>query len=192
MNGSRRGDGRTTGRLGGMDVDRLVRVVWSVPRLLLVLVVRAYQLVVSPLLGPTCRYYPSCSAYGVQALTRHGVLWGTWLTVRRLLRCHPWAAGGVDDVPEQGWCAPGARSRWGGRVGSPNAEEPTGSLRTVAGSTPPERVNGRDTLALAVGGMVTEAARPGGGAPQRARVGGPRGRHAHHRSCGAEHPAPVN
>jgi putative membrane protein insertion efficiency factor len=48
---------------------------------------------------PSCRYYPSCSAYAVLALQRHGVLRGSWLAVRRLLRCHPWAAGGIDDVP---------------------------------------------------------------------------------------------
>ncbi|WP_436701986.1 membrane protein insertion efficiency factor YidD [Nocardioides sp. BYT-33-1] len=65
----------------------------------LVGLVRGYQLLVSPLLGPTCRYYPSCSAYAVQALQRHGALRGSWLAVRRLLRCHPWAPGGVDHVP---------------------------------------------------------------------------------------------
>ena len=66
---------------------------------LLIGLVRAYQLLVSPLLGQTCRYYPSCSAYAVQALEVHGAVKGTWLAVRRLLRCHPWAAGGVDHVP---------------------------------------------------------------------------------------------
>lgn len=66
---------------------------------LLIGFVRAYQLLVSPLLGPTCRYYPSCSAYAVQALQVHGAVKGTWLAVRRLLRCHPWSPGGVDHVP---------------------------------------------------------------------------------------------
>ncbi|WP_298889891.1 membrane protein insertion efficiency factor YidD [uncultured Serinicoccus sp.] len=65
----------------------------------LVWLVRIYQWTVSPLLGPVCRYYPSCSAYGVTALERHGLARGGWLTVRRILRCHPWAAGGVDHVP---------------------------------------------------------------------------------------------
>ena len=65
----------------------------------LVWLVRLYQWTISPLLGPVCRYYPSCSAYGVTALERHGPVRGTWLTVRRVLRCHPWAAGGVDHVP---------------------------------------------------------------------------------------------
>ncbi|GAA3670281.1 hypothetical protein GCM10022237_32610 [Nocardioides ginsengisoli] len=66
---------------------------------LLIGLVRGYQLVISPLLGPTCRYYPSCSAYALEALRVHGAIKGTWLAVRRLLRCHPWAPGGVDHVP---------------------------------------------------------------------------------------------
>jgi len=66
---------------------------------LLVMLIRAYQLLVSPLLGPTCRYYPSCSAYAVEALRVHGAVRGSWLAVRRLLRCHPWSPGGVDHVP---------------------------------------------------------------------------------------------
>lgn len=69
------------------------------PALVLIGLVRVYQLVVSPLLGQTCRFYPSCSAYAVGALREHGALRGTWLTVRRLARCHPWNPGGVDPVP---------------------------------------------------------------------------------------------
>ncbi|MGE9808344.1 MULTISPECIES: membrane protein insertion efficiency factor YidD [unclassified Janibacter] len=65
----------------------------------LIWLVRGYQLLISPLLPPTCRYYPSCSAYAVTALERFGPIKGTWLAVRRLLRCHPWAPGGVDHVP---------------------------------------------------------------------------------------------
>lgn len=65
----------------------------------LVWLVRAYQLVLSPLTPATCRFYPSCSAYAVTALTRHGLFRGTWLAVRRLGRCHPWTPGGVDHVP---------------------------------------------------------------------------------------------
>jgi putative membrane protein insertion efficiency factor len=65
----------------------------------LVLPIRAYQLLVSPLLGPRCRFYPSCSAYAVEALRVHGPLRGTLLAARRLLRCHPWNPGGLDPVP---------------------------------------------------------------------------------------------
>jgi putative membrane protein insertion efficiency factor len=74
-------------------------VLHRLPALLLIALVRAYQLLVSPLLGPTCRFYPSCSAYAVQALREHGALRGTWLAARRLGRCHPWNPGGVDLVP---------------------------------------------------------------------------------------------
>ncbi|MFC7495557.1 MULTISPECIES: membrane protein insertion efficiency factor YidD [unclassified Nocardioides] len=60
---------------------------------------RAYRLLISPLYGQVCRYHPSCSAYALEAVTTHGSVRGTWLAVRRLGRCHPWAAGGYDPVP---------------------------------------------------------------------------------------------
>jgi putative membrane protein insertion efficiency factor len=66
---------------------------------LMVLLLRGYQLLVSPLLGPRCRFYPSCSAYALEAITTHGPLRGCWLAGRRLLRCHPWNPGGLDPVP---------------------------------------------------------------------------------------------
>lgn len=66
---------------------------------LLIAFVRAWRAVISPLYGDVCKYYPSCSAYGLEALRIHGALRGSWLTVRRLARCHPWAAGGIDPVP---------------------------------------------------------------------------------------------
>jgi len=69
------------------------------PRNAAVLVLRAYRAVISPLYGDVCRYYPSCSAYALQAIQQHGVIVGSYLGIRRIARCHPWAAGGVDDVP---------------------------------------------------------------------------------------------
>ncbi len=61
--------------------------------------VKAWRAVISPLYGDVCRYYPSCSAYGLRSLETHGALKGSWLTVTRIARCHPWAAGGMDFVP---------------------------------------------------------------------------------------------
>jgi uncharacterized protein len=65
----------------------------------LVLMIRGYQLWVSPLLPAACRYYPTCSAYAIQALEKHGVLAGMWLSLRRIARCHPFRPGGYDPVP---------------------------------------------------------------------------------------------
>lgn len=69
---------------------------------LLVGLVRAYQLIVSPWFAPRCKYYPSCSSYAVTALRTHGALRGTALATWRLLRCNPWSLGGVDHVPPRG------------------------------------------------------------------------------------------
>ena len=70
-------------------------------RRLLLWIIRAYQLGISPLLGPRCRYYPSCSCYTHAAIQRHGALAGVWLGLLRILRCHPFAPGGYDPVPEK-------------------------------------------------------------------------------------------
>ncbi|OAJ33078.1 membrane protein insertion efficiency factor YidD [Piscirickettsia salmonis] len=69
--------------------------------LLLTMLIRLYQLIVSPLLGPRCRFYPSCSHYAIEAIQTHGFFRGIALTVKRLLRCHPGCEGGIDPVPEK-------------------------------------------------------------------------------------------
>ena len=66
---------------------------------LLIGFIKAWRLLISPLYGNVCRYYPSCSAYGLEAVRTHGSFRGSWLTIRRIARCHPWAPGGYDPVP---------------------------------------------------------------------------------------------
>ncbi|WP_420821369.1 membrane protein insertion efficiency factor YidD [Pseudooceanicola aestuarii] len=61
--------------------------------------VRAYRLLWSPWVGHACRFQPTCSAYAIESLERHGPLYGTWLTLRRLMLCHPWGGAGYDPVP---------------------------------------------------------------------------------------------
>jgi len=82
-------------------MSRVPTFLLLLPRNLVVLLLRVYRAVISPLYGDVCRYYPSCSAYGLQAVQEHGVVVGGYLAVRRILRCHPWAAGGIDDVPQR-------------------------------------------------------------------------------------------
>jgi uncharacterized protein len=111
----------------GIVLRRLVRL----PAATVVLLLRLWQLVVSPLYGPTCRFYPSCSAYALEAVDRHGLIRGGWLALRRLGRCHPWNPGGVDLVPP--------------RVGSAGSARPddeahlTVPAATVADHRPPRR-----------------------------------------------------
>jgi putative membrane protein insertion efficiency factor len=63
--------------------------------------IKAYQYLISPLLGPRCRFYPSCSSYGLEAIRIHGAAKGSYLTLRRLLKCHPFHEGGFDPVPKK-------------------------------------------------------------------------------------------
>jgi len=62
--------------------------------------VRAYRVVLSPWVGHGCRYQPTCSAYALEALEKHGAIKGSYLTVRRIMRCHPWGGSGIDNVPD--------------------------------------------------------------------------------------------
>ena len=80
-------------------MNTAITAVLLMPRNVAVLLLRGYRAVISPLYGDVCRYYPSCSAYALYAIQEHGVVVGSVLGIRRIGRCHPWAAGGVDDVP---------------------------------------------------------------------------------------------
>jgi hypothetical protein len=66
---------------------------------ILIAVIRVYRYLLSPWLGQSCRFYPSCSHYALESIATHGSARGSWLALRRLLRCHPWHAGGYDPVP---------------------------------------------------------------------------------------------
>lgn len=80
-------------------MNRALALIPLLPRNLVVLFLKGYRTVISPLYGDVCRYYPSCSHYALQAVQQHGVFKGAWLGSRRIARCHPWAEGGIDDVP---------------------------------------------------------------------------------------------
>ena len=95
---------------------------------LLILPIRFYQKFITPYTPATCKYYPTCSAYAVTALRRHGALKGSWLTLRRLGRCHPWSSGGVDHVPPRQTSSPDVQLRNEGR-------EPTGLLKSSSTGT---------------------------------------------------------
>jgi hypothetical protein len=64
-------------------------------------IIKIYQKTISPLTPPSCRFYPTCSHYGIEAIDTHGALKGTWLAVKRISRCHPFHEGGFDPVPEK-------------------------------------------------------------------------------------------
>ena len=70
-------------------------------RFLLIAIIKGYKFFISPLLGSNCRFYPSCSSYSLEALQRHGAIVGSYLTLKRLLKCHPFNEGGIDPVPEK-------------------------------------------------------------------------------------------
>jgi uncharacterized protein len=91
--------------------------------------VRGYQLGISPLLPGSCRFEPSCSAYAIEALGRHGPLKGSWLAARRIARCHPWGGHGYDPVPE----APGRRLPEAGTHACANPEDDELHRRLPAG-----------------------------------------------------------
>tara|TARA_Y100000022_G_scaffold157843_1_gene140416 strand:- start:834 stop:1055 length:222 start_codon:yes stop_codon:yes gene_type:complete len=65
----------------------------------LVIPIKLYQILISPLIGPNCRYHPTCSQYSIEAINKHGPFKGTWLAIKRISSCHPWGGSGHDPVP---------------------------------------------------------------------------------------------
>lgn len=80
-------------------MSKLIYILRVLPRKIIIVLIRGYQQVISPLTPQTCRFYPSCSSYAYQAIDRYGVFKGGWLAVKRISRCHPWNPGGYDPVP---------------------------------------------------------------------------------------------
>ncbi len=78
---------------------RIMSYLILIPRNVCVGILKVYRAIISPLYGDVCRYYPSCSHYAMQAIQYHGVFRGVWFGTKRLARCHPWAEGGIDDIP---------------------------------------------------------------------------------------------
>ena len=107
-------------------------------------VIRFYSRAVSPALPARCRFHPTCSAYAAEAIERHGAARGTWLALRRLLKCAPWHPGGVDLVPVP---TPGAGTGAGGRTSS--TAVPPASLHPAHSATPPalRRANEESSVA---------------------------------------------
>ncbi len=103
----------------------------------LLALIKLYQWIISPLLGPVCKYYPSCSHYGFTAIDRHGAIKGTALTAWRILRCNPWSHGGVDHVP------PRKRPRWHEALRAAwraRSQGPAATPVSPEGGTPPRVV----------------------------------------------------
>lgn len=113
-------------RTASTAVWRVIAWVWNhsigfVLTWTLIILIRIYQLTLSKLLPPSCRFYPSCSAYGLEAMKVHGALKGTALTAARLGRCNPWNDGGIDPVPAHGRWKPDVD-----RLGEPRSETMSG------------------------------------------------------------------
>lgn len=83
------------------EIKKVGRTLQKIPRMAAVGLIKAYGLLVSSWTPPRCRFYPSCSQYMIQAIEKHGLLRGTLMGTKRILRCHPWNDGGYDPVPER-------------------------------------------------------------------------------------------
>jgi len=108
---------------------RGLNALWRLPRAVLIGLVRLYRLLLSPWVGQSCRFTPTCSAYAIQALGRHGAIVGTGLAGWRILRCNPWCHGGCDEVPDN--------MPWNRTRATPTAGLFSGLLDGDSGSAPP-------------------------------------------------------
>jgi putative membrane protein insertion efficiency factor len=120
---------------------RLAGLLVRLPALAVVGLLRMWQLLVSPVYGQTCRFYPSCTAYAMEAVDTHGLVRGGWLAVRRLARCHPWNPGGVDHVPASKVRRPAEPAQTGPATVIADADGDTSIIpaASVADHRPPRR-----------------------------------------------------
>ena len=77
----------------------MIKIIAQLPAKLLILLIRVYQYTLSPFIGRNCRYTPTCSNYGIEAIKKYGAIKGGWLTIKRILSCNPWGGSGYDPVP---------------------------------------------------------------------------------------------
>lgn len=82
-----------------MDIKKIFNFIVKIIALPFILIIKIYQLVLSPLFPSSCRYTPTCSSYSIEALKKYGILKGGWLSIKRILSCHPWGGSGYDPVP---------------------------------------------------------------------------------------------
>lgn len=80
-------------------MDKAVKTLRSIIVFIPILLIKIYQILLSPLIGQNCRFHPTCSAYAISAIEEHGVIIGSWLSIKRILKCHPLHPGGIDPVP---------------------------------------------------------------------------------------------
>jgi hypothetical protein len=82
-----------------MNINRVLKKIFQILAIPLIILIKIYQVLISPLIPPSCRFTPTCSQYALEALKKYGILKGSWLGFRRIIKCHPWGGSGYDPVP---------------------------------------------------------------------------------------------
>jgi putative membrane protein insertion efficiency factor len=82
-----------------MSINRVLKKIFQILAIPLIILIKIYQVLISPLIPPSCRFTPTCSQYTLEALKKYGILKGSWLGFRRIIKCHPWGGSGYDPVP---------------------------------------------------------------------------------------------
>jgi putative membrane protein insertion efficiency factor len=82
-----------------MSINKVLKKIFQILAIPLIILIKIYQVLISPLIPPSCRFTPTCSQYTLEALKKYGILKGSWLGFRRIIKCHPWGGSGYDPVP---------------------------------------------------------------------------------------------